>query len=237
MKQKPIKPCYLCGSPLSKPSNVDHYPPRQFFPAKVIAENPNLQFRTHRVHVACNTAYKSDEDYFVQTLMPFVRGTYAGNALYDQALDTYRAGHNVGLVRRVLGQFERRPSGLILPDGKSAMRFDRARTDRVLWKIVRGLYFEHFGVALPEAHPVYMEYVVGDNVKPPEHFFMFMAEPDNPSRGLYPGVFAYRYKEFKSTDDNNEHTYYFALLCWDKFLFTIYFHDMTCPCAQCVGQS
>lgn len=233
MKLRPTKPCYLCGLPLCKPTNVDHYPPKQFFPARVIAGNPNPQFKTHRVHSACNFAYKADEDYFVQTFMPFVRGTDAGNALYDQALATYRSGHNTGLVRRVLGQIERNPSGLVLPAGKSVMRFDRPRTDRVLWKVVRGLFFEHYETALPEAYAVYIENVVGDGAQPPKHFHMFMLQPDNAPHGRYPDVFSYRFKEFKSTDEQNEHTHYFALRCWDKFLFTVYFHDLQCPCVQC----
>jgi hypothetical protein len=235
LKLKPTQPCYLCGLPLAKPTNRDHYPPRQFFfAARVIAEKGNLQFKTHPVHVACNTAYKKDEDYFVQTFMPFVRGTYAGDALYDQALETYRNGHNVGLVRKVLGQFERNPSGLILPGGKTAMRFDRPRTDRVLWKIVRGLFFEHYKRVLPEDLKIVTEYVVGDGAEPPQHFMQFMAELNPPAHGKHPGVFSYRFAELPVLDGGNEKPYYFALLCWDKFLLTVFFHDVDCPCEECV---
>ncbi|HEX4484623.1 MAG TPA: hypothetical protein VH088_00045, partial [Terriglobales bacterium] len=144
--------CYLCCNKLTKPTNVDHVPPQQIFPPGLRKAHGPLQLLTIPVHKGCNTAYKADEEYFVHTLMPFARGTVAGDAVYSHVLSSYRAGHNAGLVRKVLGEFDPRPSGLILAGGKVVKRFDGKRIKRIAWKIVRGLMFHHFGVEYPEAH-------------------------------------------------------------------------------------
>src|SRR5690242_10793659 len=86
--------CYLCGHPLTKPVNADHVPAQQMFQPDLRKEHGPLQLLTSPVHTACNSAYKADEDYFVHTLMPFARGTVAGDAVYRHVLTAYRAGHN-----------------------------------------------------------------------------------------------------------------------------------------------
>jgi hypothetical protein len=70
---------------------------------------------TFDVHEACNTAYRSDEDYFVRSLMPFARGSEAGNVIYAKVLDDFRTGKQVPLTRMVLSEFDPNPSGLFLP--------------------------------------------------------------------------------------------------------------------------
>ena len=57
------------------------------------------------------------------------------------------------LLRKVLNEFERQPSGLILPPNIVLKRFEGDRIARVIWKIVRGLYFYHFGVFVAEDAP------------------------------------------------------------------------------------
>lgn len=57
---------------------------------------------TCEVHELCNTAYKHDEDYFVHTLMPFARGSEAGNAIYAKVLKAYRTGKEVSLTKKCI---------------------------------------------------------------------------------------------------------------------------------------
>jgi hypothetical protein len=57
------------------------------------------QLLTIPVHADCNKGFQKDEDYFVHALMPYVRDSYAGNAVYQKTLDTFRGGGNPGLVR------------------------------------------------------------------------------------------------------------------------------------------
>jgi hypothetical protein len=75
----------------------------------------------------CNKSYQRDEDYFVTALMPHARGSYAGSAIYKRALERYRGGGKVGLVRKVLADFDPRPSGLVLPGNQVLQRLDGNR--------------------------------------------------------------------------------------------------------------
>jgi hypothetical protein len=116
MKKVETTVCYLCGKSLSPPVNVDHPVMKQLF-APEIRRNHNVsQLITFDVHKNCNTAYRSDEDYFVLSLVPFAPGSVAGNAIYAKALADFRAGeqssaHDDG-AERVRPQSERpRASG------------------------------------------------------------------------------------------------------------------------------
>ena len=216
--------CYLCGMPLTEPITPDHVPPKQLYAPDVRrVRGPNLL--TIPVHDACNKFYQRDEDYFVQSLVPFARGSYAGNAIYKWMLESYRKGNNAGLVRKVLAEFEPRPSGLILPGNKVVKRFAGDRIARVAWKIVRGLYFHHHQEVLPVDLVTWIAVIPPDQI-PPKHFLYFANLPDNKPHGIYPGVFDYRFQKFSV-----EH--YWALLLWDRIIVTVIFHDPTCRYDKC----
>jgi len=113
MKKLSTTVCYLCGKPLVPSTNVDHPIMQQIF-APEIRRKHNIS----RLIQSCNTSYKRDEDYFVRTLIPFARGSEAGNAIYAKALNDYRIGKQVPLTKKVLSEFDPNPSGLTLPGGK-----------------------------------------------------------------------------------------------------------------------
>jgi hypothetical protein len=156
---------------------MDHVPMQQLYAPEVRkTHSPNLL--TIPVHDKCNKSYQRDEDYFVTALMPHSRGSYAGDAIYKRALERYRGGEKVGLVRRVLADFDPRPSGLVLPGNQVLQRLDGNRIKRVAWKIVRGLYFHHQNKFLLEDLVTAVTLTSPDQ-EPPEHFKAFMALPDN----------------------------------------------------------
>jgi hypothetical protein len=105
--------CYLCGKSLAPPTNVDHPVMQQIFAPEIRRKHNVSRLITLEVHQPCNTAYKDDEDYFVHTLMPFARGSEAGNAIYAKALNDFRAGKQVPLTKMVLSEFDQSPSGLV----------------------------------------------------------------------------------------------------------------------------
>ncbi len=216
--------CYLCGKPLDQPLSRDHIPPQQFYADEIRKKHsPNLL--TVQVHTACNRAYQYDEDYFVNSLAPFARGSYSGNALLHEIFRKYAADVKRGLVRKVLQEFEKRPSGLILQPGMIAKRFEGARIHRVAWKIVRGLYFVNFEEVLPEDTPNQLE-IIPPGQLPPQEFFEL---PYDPVRGPYPGVFDYKFTKLSEVHDFN----YWAMLLWDKITMIATFHDPACTCARC----
>lgn len=211
--------CYLCGQPLSGLTNEDHVPPYQLY-AKAIRRTHELKHLKIKVHKSCNSSYQPDEDYFVQSLLPFARGSFAGEALSKEVFDSFHKRKPVrSLVLRTLGEFERRPSGIVLPPNTVAKRFEGERICRIAWKIVRGLYFSHHESVLPETHPVSVMVYPPDRM-PPEHFIVAML--DKPTHGRYPGVFDYRFAQFPEA--HNMH--YWALLLWDRVLITVMFTDL-----------
>jgi hypothetical protein len=192
-----------------------------------IAHSPNL--RTTPVHTECNRSYQHDEDYFVNTLAPFARGSYSGNALLRDVFRKYETGKKRGLVHKVVKEFERQPSGLRLPPYLVAKRFEGDRLHRVAWKIIRGLYFHHFNEFVPLNTPNRLTIVPPDRAPPREFFFL----PDEPVHGQYPGVFDYKFARYAELNNFN----YWAMLLWDRIILIMMFHDPHCPCDECVGSN
>jgi hypothetical protein len=219
--------CYLCGKTLFEPIDRDHVPPRQLF-AKDIRKEHSPNLLTIPVHAACNKSYQHDEDYFVNSLAPFGLESYSGEAVLHEALEKVRQGRNVGLHRKVLEEFEDTPSGLVLPEGKIIKRFDGDRMQRVILKIVAGLYFHHYGEVLPQDLTCSTK-IYGPDEKPPDGFLAFMSQETTKRHGLYPGVFDYCFEKFPEV--NNFH--YWAMLLWDKIIMIAYFHDPACECLEC----
>ena len=217
--------CYLCGDPLVGETSVDHVPPKQLY-AKEIRKKHSPNLLTIRVHKRCNSSFQYDEDYFVNTLAPFGKDSYAGSALLREVFSKYKAGVKRPLVGKVLKEFERAPSGIVLPKGLVAKRIEGDRVQRVAWKIVRGLYFHEFGTVLPEYKPKSLTIAPPDR-PPPIEFLQALF--DRPSRGAYPGVFDYKYVTVAELDDFN----YWGLLLWDRLILIVAFHGPRCACERC----
>lgn len=220
--------CYLCGNSLIEPIDWDHVPPRQLF-ANAIRKTHSPNLLTIPVHAACNKSYQHDEDYFANTLAPFGLGSYSGKAVLDDALRRYREGRNVGLQRKVLEEFERRPTGLILPGGKVIKRFESDRMHRVILKMVAGLHFHHNGEVLPLPLKTTSTKIYGPDERPPAHFLAFIGRPEVKRHGRYPGVFDYVFDKF--VEVKNFH--YWGMLLWDRIIVVAMFHDPACDCREC----
>ena len=71
---------------------------------------------TIRVHEQCNNSYKEDEEYFVETIVPFAQGSEAGDAIFNKFVKNIgESERKRTLANSVLREFELRPSGLHLP--------------------------------------------------------------------------------------------------------------------------
>jgi hypothetical protein len=217
----------LCGKLLAAPTNVDHVPPKQLY-VKAIRQLHNPNLLTIEVHKACNNSFQLDEDYFVNTLAPFAKGSYAGTALLRDVFAKYADGKKVGLVHKVLNEFDRTPSGIDLPPERVAKRFEGDRLHRVAWKIVRGLYFHEFGKVLPEDTPNNLDIFAPD--KPPSVAFL-KALGNVDGRGAYPGVFDYKY----ITMEQLQGFQYWGLLLWDRLILTMSFHSPECGCEHSIN--
>ena len=144
-----FKICYLCGKQLKEDGDVDHIPPKQFF-GKELRKNHNPDLLTLPTHKTCNSSFQHDEDYFVTSLLPLYQDSYSGSSVYDDVKKRFDEGKKVPLVYKMFNEFDESPSGLILPGGKALKRFDGKRISRVVWKIVRGLYYIEKNLILPD---------------------------------------------------------------------------------------
>ncbi len=217
--------CYLCGKSLTEPIDDDHVPPKQIFARSIRKAHPTNLLKIP-VHGGCNKAYQLDEDYFLNSLAPLARGSYAGNAVLKDVIEKFHRGEKVPLVKKVLAEFNPRPSGLIIP-GKVVKRFEGKRLKRILLKIVRGLYFHHYGQYLPEELIADTKIISPDN-QPPDHFTIALG--DKPEHGRHPGIFTYKFTKFSEV--NNFH--YWGMLLWDRIIIIVMFHDPACKCSQCI---
>jgi hypothetical protein len=210
------KICYLCGTQVPKDSkSKDHVPPEQIF-AKSIRKQFNPQLLTLPTHLTCNQSFKHDEDYFVNTLLPHAIDSPAGWEFGQGLRAKIKNGKEIPLFKKILSEFEDRPSGLILPKGLVVKRHDHIRIERIVWKIFRGLYFHHEGKFLPEETPhKFLEMLVG---KPKESTYLPWLNTQ-PSNGKYPGVFDYRRLQLPSKKWPN----LWAFLLWDSIVMIMAF--------------
>jgi hypothetical protein len=88
-----------------------------------------------------------------------------------------------------------------------------------------GLYFHHHNEVL-QAKAARWVTVTPPNRVPPEHFRVFVNQPEAQSRGQYPGVFDYKFGKYPEG-------HYWALLFWDRIIVTVVFHDPSCSCSKC----
>lgn len=216
--------CYLCGKPLGDEIDKDHVPPKQFY-ARDLRKKYAPNLFTLPVHPSCNKAHQKDEDYFVHSVGPMAMESYSGKALWGDISVRCGRPQNKRIVQMVLKEFDKRPSGLILPFGKIAKRFDGERVWRVVWKVVRGLFFKEIGQVLPENWPTRREiFSPGEN--PPSKWDFILTAPP---LGQYPGVFDYRYVGIPGK------MYLWAMLFWDRIIMFVGFHVPGCTCKVCIN--
>lgn len=216
--------CYLCGNVLEEDIDRDHVPPKQFY-AKNLRKKHSPNLFTLPVHSACNKSYQKDEDYFVHSIAPLTKGSYSGNGIWHDISHQFKKSRGQRIGQMILKEFEDRPSGLYLPRGKVVKRFDAERVWRVVWKIVRGLFYREFTRFLPEDTPKVFKLVSVGDKPPPE----FEAVQNTPSKGQYPNVFDYKYIVMPEL----ENFHFWAMLFWDRLIKMVAFHDPECKCKIC----
>lgn len=206
--------CYLCGGPLKGDKNTendDHVPPKQLL-AKSLRKKHQINLIRLRTHTSCNSSYSLDEEYFKHCLVPFAKGTVAGNAIYEKTVDEYNGGRNVPLVNQILHSAKKNINGVKLPDNIIALDYNKTRINRVIKKIIKGLYFYEMRNYLDFPDEINFEITLPNRLIP-EDFHYLMTNLPIESKGEHEGVFSYRNW---IVDDNH----FWALLIWDRILIT-----------------
>jgi hypothetical protein len=147
--------CYLCGKVIAEGEdwNRDHVPPQRLF-AKSVRKQRAVQLDWLPTHNACNSAYASDEDYFVTALVG-QHGTEWAKAVFADIRRGVARGQGVGLIKTILGQFGK----VTTSDGTMLFALDANRANRAIWKIVRGLYTLETGRFVPDLSYLNIEIV------------------------------------------------------------------------------
>jgi len=221
MRPQKITTCYLCGKPLSGrkvDEDDDHVPPKQLL-AKELRRKYQIRLVTLRTHQACNSSFNLDEEYFKHCLIPFARGSEAGDAIWRKAVREYWSGEKVRLVDHVLRQAKPVLNGVLLPRGKVWLDYDRSRIDRVIGKIIKGLHYADTRevITLPANLGTSITF---PGQRPPDDFIEIMSTFPTESRGEHQGVFAYR-----SNVAGDLH--YWSMLLWDRIIITACFRTLT----------
>lgn len=216
--------CYLCGLPLEGQIDRDHVPMKQLYGKEFRkTENPDLfKLPTHR---SCNRSFQKDEDYFVYSFIPVARDSLAGNMVADDVAKRAKSGEQIPLLHKVFKQYTE--SRIDSIGNMRLVEMDGTRVWRVIWKIVKGLYYRENGKYLIDNVPR-RESLYG----PDDQFSDIIKEfiKEKPSRADYPRVFDYRY--ITIAELHNAH--YFLLAFWETVVFEVLFHDPNCSCEVCV---
>ncbi len=220
--------CYLCGKPLSGKMNRDHVPPVQLFPSEA-RKKLKPQLDTLTVHESCNSAYKLDEEYFAYSLGALAGQSPAGGALWRDQSRRFQAGELQDVAAKVLGEFERRPTDPEPPAGKVFKQVDGHRARRVIWKIVRGLYFLDRNQVLPDETNAPIEILEPERECPADYDLV----RDQKSQGKYPEIF-----DYKAITVLGERTKLemWAMLFWNCVWAFAIFHALNCACDECAGK-
>jgi hypothetical protein len=174
-----------------------------------------IKLDTLRTHRSCNSSFNLDEEYFKHCLVPFTKGSEAGNAIFSKTVEEYRSGQNVNLVNYVLRQAKDNVRGILLPPGKIWLDYDLDRIERVARKIIKGLYSLDSQQFLDAPDDIGM-IITLPGQRPPEDFIDIMKSFPTESRGHHQGVFAYRSYVYESL-------HFWALLFWDRIIITASF--------------
>jgi len=216
--------CHLCGKSIECDATTkemkktdEHVPPLQFYPKKM-REKIKGQLLTLPTHAGCNQSYKLDEEYFVHTYCPHVdKNSTSGRQLIE---DIKRRSANEGqqsqkLLKMIQHEFSSITlCGIILPNGVTVHSVNAPRVDRVIRKILQGLYYYEEKKFLPHETPMWMQ-LYDDPNDMPNHFRKVFCET-GPCRGIYPKIFSYRFNTIGRYS-------YWSMLFWDSLLFCIVF--------------
>lgn len=134
--------CAICG--INKATTSDHLPPKSIFPKP----RPNNLITVPSCTSCNNNASDLDEAFRLYLALHVGnQGDKITSKYFKEALKTYR--HNKRLQREILGNAK--PINSTTPNGQSIkILWNSKAHDAVIERMVRGLYFNHFGEVL---HP------------------------------------------------------------------------------------
>lgn len=178
----------LCTYCRLRPAETDdHVPPKCLFPQP----RPSNLITVPSCGI-CNQGASADEEYFLASMMFTEAGSSpAGRALWQQKLRRMYA-KNLGLRYRIAASLTQvnlvTPAGLFL-GRRLAQNPDFARLEKVVVKIVRGLYYMEHGASLSPQTTVEALFLRSDQEREAAQKYGRMLKD---GQRAWPGIFTYR---------------------------------------------
>lgn len=177
-----IGACWWCG--LNGPVQDGHVVPRNLFPK---GERP-ANLITLPECANCNQGSSNDEEYFLFALL--AEGSIdsaAANRILDQA------AHSKRDRQKLAQRFLRMTSGtrVLVPGISGRVELEVDRINRVLRRMVAGLYRHEFEVRLPRPEKTYVEIKPGTDITAHPVYRAVLQEPEHQSGQ---GVLSYSVK-------------------------------------------
>lgn len=213
-KTNPI--CYLCGRNIET-SNLsdDHVPPKAFYPKGIRA---GLNLWVIPSHKTCNEIYREDEEYFQHAFLIEVlnqKPPITKHLMSDFHRRSQRP-QTPALLRKILKEVSNiTPGGIYLPNRIRQVQIDKYRIQRVVLKIVRGLFYIDNRSFLPLEKAKDIRFY-SNNSDAPELYRLYW--PYVKLRCVCPDVFSYKYFKF-----DNLHLY--SLMFWETVMFCVAFEN------------
>ena len=147
--------CVYCGA--ASEITRDHVPPKSFFP------NPRpSNLATVPSCPCCNHKGSKDEEFFLVSLMLSDAGLKdTGKSMWESRLPRMLNRHRgvrLAMKKRMKRVNLTSPSGLYL-GRRLAQEVDYKRLDRVVVKIIKGLYFLEYSAPLPQSTSVQCQWL------------------------------------------------------------------------------
>lgn len=138
---KPVQLCVLCGEEPATKGDGDHLPPQCLYPRP---RQPSMRLNKVPACVPCNNGGSKDDEQF-----KLVIGLSTGEFREDpqQVIDSLAGTirNNMRLAKQVITKHKRgygRRLGQSVVEPLVAIEFDREAYERVIKRIVRGLYWQ-----------------------------------------------------------------------------------------------
>ncbi len=132
------------------------------------------------------------------------------------------------MIRKILkGVSNVTPVGIHLPRAKYAVTIDQPRIERVVLKIVRGLFYLENRNFLPPENAKDIRFCLDENEVPKMYRLYW---PFVKLTGVYPKVFSYKYFNTRKCSASGKYTeldrlHLYTLLFWEAVMFCVAFEN------------
>jgi len=225
--------CYLCGKSIEKTqSSSDHVPPKAFYPKDTRA---GLNLQVVPSHKECNTDYREDEEYFHHALFVEVLNQKPPVTAHLQSDFLRRAAkpQTPAMIRKILKEVSNTTvGGIRLPRGKYVVTINEYRIERVVLKIVRGLFYLAQRSYLPLENAKDIRFCLNEHDVPDLYRVYW---PVVEASAVDPSVFSYKYFNASKCFGSGEcpeldELHLYSLLFWEAIMFCVAFeHPQSGP--------